>query len=345
MIATLEPTAIAEDASKTWHPRRWLVLAILATAITAGASIAFGSRVVEPAEVWRALTSGGDGVTAAAVQSRIPRTILAMLVGAILAMSGVMLQGVTRNPLADPFILGINSGAALLVVIGIAFFSIQTMTGYIWFALFGAGASAAFVYLVASLGPGGPTPLKLALAGAATTAALGSVATAILLPRIEVMNVYRFWSIGGVGRANNADTLTVLPFIVAGLVLCAATAGRLNRLGLGDDVAAGLGVNVPRTRLSATSAGVILAAAATALAGPIGFVGLVIPHLVRIVVGADHRWLLAVSAFAGAALLTTADVIGRVIARPQEIEVGIVAALIGGPVFIWVVLTRTGEHI
>jgi len=337
--------ATGEVARHNRRPHRWLAAAILAAAVAAVASIVFGSRAIELSEVWRAITTGGDDLAAAAVRSRIPRTLLALLVGAALAMSGVMLQGVTRNPLADPFILGINSGAALLVVIGIAFFSIQSMTSYIWFSLTGAGLAATFVYVVGSLGQGGPTPLKLALAGAATTAALGSVTTAILLPRIEVMNVYRFWSIGGVGRAENSDTLMVLPFIAFGIVLCVLAAGTLNVLGLGDEAAAGLGIDVLRTRLIATSAGVILAAAATALAGPIGFIGLVVPHLVRLVVGSDHRWLLPISAFAGAALLTVADVVGRVIARPGEIEVGIITALIGGPVFIWVVLTKTGDQI
>lgn len=326
------------------RPRWWLFVAIGAAAVAACLSVAFGSRVVSLPDVWHAVTAGGDDVVTAAVRSRIPRTLLALLVGAALAMAGVMLQGVTRNPLADPYILGINSGAALLVVIGIAFFAVHSMQGYIWFALSGAALAAAFVYLVGSLGRGGPTPLKLALAGAITTAAMTSVTTAILLPRIDVMNVYRFWAVGGVGRAEYADILTVLPFLVVGAALCVLTARSLNLLGLGDDTAAGLGVPVVRTRVAAAGAGVLLAGAATALAGPIGFVGLVVPHLVRLVVGSDHRWLLPVSAFAGAALLTLADVVGRVVARPQEIEVGIITALIGGPVFIWVVMTRTGAR-
>jgi len=333
------PTA---GAAVTRRPRWWTAVALAAALGAVALSIAFGSRVVSLPEVWQAIVVGGDDITAAAVRSRVPRTLLALLVGASLAMAGVMLQGVTRNPLADPYILGINSGASLTVVIGIAFVGIHSMQGYIWFALTGAALAAAFVYTVGSLGRGGPTPLKLALAGAITTAALTSLTTAILLPRMEVMNVYRFWVVGGVGRAENHDTLTVMPFIAVGVALCALTASGLNLLGLGDDAAAGLGVPVVRTRLLAATGGVLLCGAATALAGPIGFVGLVVPHLVRLVVGSDHRWLLPVSALTGAALLTLADTVGRVVARPQEIEVGIITALLGAPVFIWVVLTRTG---
>ncbi len=343
MTQTVASTTTGGPAT-TRRPRWWLAVAIAAAVVAACASVAFGSRVVSLPDVWHAITVGGEDVATAAVRSRVPRTILALLVGASLAMAGVMLQGVTRNPLADPYILGINSGASLMVVIGIAFFAIHSMQGYIWFSLAGATVSAVFVYTVGSLGRGGPTPLKLALAGAITTAALSSLTSAILLPRTDVMNVFRFWSVGGVGRAENADTLTVLPFLVLGTVLCITTAGSLNLLGLGDEAAAGLGVPVVRVRLMATAAGIILSGAATALAGPIGFVGLIIPHLVRIVIGADHRWLLPVSAFAGAALLTLADVVGRVIARPEEIEVGIITALIGAPVFIWVVLTKTGGN-
>ncbi|GAA3541828.1 ABC transporter permease [Aeromicrobium flavum] len=342
MTTTLE--AIVGDAVKTRRPPWWLLLGLLALVAAVFLSVAFGARVVSLGEVWTALTTDSESVTSAAVRSRVPRTILAIVVGAALAVAGVVLQAVTRNPLADPFILGINSGASLLVVIGIAFFGAATMPLYIVFALAGAALAAVFVYAVGSLGVGGPTPLKLALAGAITTAAFTSLSSAILLPRIDVMRVFRFWQVGSVGRAENSDTLLVLPILLVGTVICALSARSLNILALGDEAAAGLGVHVTRVRLGAAGGAIILCGAATALAGPIGFVGLIVPHLCRQLVGADHRWLLPMSAIAGATLLTLADVVGRVLGRPDEIDVGVVTALIGAPVFLWVVLRRSGSR-
>ena len=267
----------------------------------------------------------------------MPRTVLAMLVGAALAVSGAVMQGVTRNPLADPGILGVTTGAALFVVAGIAFFGLASPTSYIWVAIAGAALAASFVYAVGSLGRGGATPLKLALAGAASSAAFTSLISAILLPRIDVMDSFRFWQIGGVGGAQTEKTLQVLPFLAVGALLSLATARGLNSLALGDDLARGLGEHVGRTRLLAAVGAVTLAGAATAIAGPIGFVGLAVPHLCRLLVGVDHRWLLPFSAVMGAALLTTADVVGRLVARPAEVDVGIVTALLGAPVFIAIV--------
>ncbi|WP_313407699.1 iron ABC transporter permease [Aeromicrobium sp.] len=340
MSTTTEPTT--RGAARTRHPSWWLVVALVALAASIFLSVAFGARVVSLSDVWTALAGDGDDVTSAAIRSRVPRTVLAILVGAALGVAGAVLQAVTRNPLADPFILGINSGASLLVVMGIAFTGAATMPEYIGFALAGAAIAAVFVYTVGSLGPGGPTPLKLALAGAIITAAFTSLSSAILLPRIDVMRVFRFWQVGSVGRAETSDTLLVLPILVVGGAICLISARSLNILALGDETASGLGVPVVRTRLIAASGAIILCGAATALAGPIGFVGLIVPHLCRLLVGADHRWLLPVSAVAGATLLTLADVVGRVLGRPGEIDVGVITALIGGPVFLWVVLRRTG---
>ena len=278
-----------------------------------------------------------DTIGEAAVAKRVPRTVLAMLVGAALAVSGAVMQGVTRNPLADPGILGVTAGAALFVVVGIAFLGLADPTSYIWVAIAGAALAAAFVYAVGSLGRGGPTPLKLALAGAACSAAFTSLISAILLPRLDVMDTFRFWQIGGVGGAQTEKTLQVLPFLAVGALLSLATARGLNSLALGDDLARGLGEHVGRTRLLAAVGAVTLAGAATAVAGPIGFVGLAVPHLCRLLVGVDHRWLLPFSAVLGAALLTAADVVGRLVARPAEVDVGIVTAMLGAPVFIWIV--------
>jgi iron complex transport system permease protein len=264
----------------------------------------------------------------------VPRTLLAIRVGAALAVSGAVLQGATRNPLADPQILGINGGAGLAIVIGIAFLGLGSATSYIWVGMIGAGAAAVLVYAVGSLGRGGATPLRLALAGAVTAVAFSSLTSAVLLPRVDVMNEFRFWQIGGVGGATPETILQVAPFLLVGLVICLASASALNTLALGDELATGLGARVRTARLASSAGAVILCGAATAVAGPIGFVGLIVPHMIRLVVGVDHRWLLPVSALGGAVLLTLADAIGRVVARPDEIEVGIVTALVGAPFFI-----------
>jgi iron complex transport system permease protein len=315
----------------------WLGVTLVALAALCVASVAFGTRIVSLDEILTALGGNVSGVAEAAVISRIPRTVLALLVGASLALSGAGLQAVTRNPLADPGIFGISGGASLAVVIGIAFLGLSHPYAYIAFAIIGAAAAAVFVYGVGSLGAGGATPLKLALAGAATTAACLSLVSAVLLPRIDTMETFRFWQIGGVGGASWDRIAIVGPVLAVGALITFVMARGMNSLALGDDLAAGLGENVQRTRLIATAGAVILAGAATAIAGPIGFVGLIIPHFCRLLVGSDHRWLLPFSAITGAGLLVAADIVGRVIARPEEVEVGIVTALIGAPFFIWIV--------
>lgn len=331
------PSGVAALRRPTAARLSWLVAGALALVLLLGLSLAFGTRVVSVDELWRALAGDTSGVGEAAVVTRVPRTVLALLVGAALAVSGAAMQAVTRNPLADPGILGVSSGAALAVVTGIAFFGMSNPYAYIAVAIAGAAAAAVFVYLVGSLGRGGATPLKLALAGAAISATFTSLISAVLLPRVDVITTFRFWQIGGVGGATWDRIAIIVPFLAAGAIICLVTARGLNTLGLGDDLAAGLGENVLRTRLIAAAGAVVLCGAATAIAGPIGFVGLVVPHLCRLLVGADQRWLLPFSAVVGAGLLVAADVIGRVIARPEEIEVGIITAFIGAPVFIWIV--------
>lgn len=315
----------------------WMVVALVATALIAVASVALGARAVG----WHDIVAGVGGdastIAQAAVEKRVPRTILALLVGGSLGLAGAVMQGVTRNPLADPGILGVTTGASLAVVICMAYAGLTDPTLTIWVAILGAAVAAGFVYTVGSLGRGGATPLKLTLAGAATSAALTSLISAVLLPRAEVLNQFRFWQIGGVGGASYSRIGQVLPFLIVGALLCLAAARGLNSLALGDDLAAGLGVKVGRTRLLAAVGAIALCGAATAVAGPIAFVGLVVPHLCRLLIGIDHRWLLPASTVVGAALLSAADVVGRVVGRPAEIEVGIITAFIGAPVFIYIV--------
>ena len=312
-----------------------MVLVVLAA--VAVASVTFGVRSVGWSDILAGVGGGDDGIAQAAVSKRVPRTVLAMVAGAALGLAGAVLQGVTRNPLADPGILGISTGASLFVVTGIAFFGLTSPVAFIWVAIVGAGVAATFVYAVGSLGRGGATPLKLALAGAASSAAFTSLISAILLPRIDVLTVFRFWQIGGVGGASFARIAQVLPFLAVGTLVCVATARGLNSLALGDDVASGLGERVAETRLLAAAGAVLLCGSATAVAGPIAFVGLAVPHLCRLLVGVDHRWLLPFSALVGAVLLTAADIVGRLAANPGEVDVGIVTALLGAPVFIAIV--------
>ncbi|WP_229745825.1 FecCD family ABC transporter permease [Rhodococcoides trifolii] len=308
--------------------------------VLAAASVTIGSRDVGLDDIVAALGGSTEGFDRAAVATRLPRTALALLAGAALAVSGAVMQGVTRNPLADPGILGVNMGASLAVVSGIAFFGLASATSFVWVAIVGAGLTAVFVYTIGSLGRGGATPLKLALAGAATSAALISFVSAIALPRGDIAGGIRSWQIGGVGGAVFDRIWLVLPFLVVGFAVCWVSARGLNTLALGDDLAAGLGERVALTRATASIGAVVLCGAVTAITGPIGFVGLVVPHVVRLLTGADHRWLLPLSALGGAALLTGADILGRIVARPAEIDVGIVTAIVGAPFFIYIVRRR-----
>ena len=340
MIATA-PT-LAPGAAQLRRPASvrtlWLLVGIAAILVLSVLSVSFGVRTVSLADVLAGLAGQTDTVAQAAVYKRIPRTVLAIAVGAALAISGAAMQAVTRNPIAEPGILGVSGGAALAVVIGIAFFGIASTWTYIGVAIVGAAAAATFVYAVGSLGRGGATPLKLALAGAATSAAFASLVSAIMLPRVDLLQSFQAWQVGGVGGAEWPKIAILLPVLAAGALICFACARGMNSLALGDDMAAGLGERVFRTRLLSAVGAVVLAGAATAIAGPIGFVGLVVPHLCRLLIGTDHRWLLPFSALAGAALLLASDIIGRVIApTSEEIQVGIITAVIGAPFFIWIV--------
>lgn len=315
----------------------WIGIAIAVLAALVLASLTIGSRMVGFDEIVAGLGGSYETIGEAAVYKRVPRTVLALIIGAALAVSGAVMQGVTRNPIAEPGILGVNNGAALAVVVGIAWFGLWSVEGYIWTAIAGASVTTVFVYIVGSLGREGTTPLKLALAGAATSAALISLTSAVVLPRGDLTDIVQSWRIGGVGGAAWGPITTVLPFLIAGMLISVIAARWLNTMALGDDIAAALGVRVGVARALAAVGAVLLAGAATAVAGPIAFVGLVVPHLCRLLVGVDHRWLIPFSALTGAGLLIVADVLGRVVARPEEIAVGIITAVVGAPFFIAIV--------
>ncbi|SEG67829.1 FecCD family ABC transporter permease [Marinobacterium lutimaris] len=336
MTPSTAATSTARGAHGALKPLSLLCLLTLLAALCF-LSVAIGTREVSWEEIFAALNGQVNTVGEAAVAMRIPRTLLAVIAGAALGLAGAIMQGVTRNPLADPGILGVNLGATLAVVIGLAWFGMSLASAYVWTAIIGAGVTAVFVYLIGSLGRGGATPLKLALAGAATSIALSCFTLAVVLPRNDIAGGVRSWQIGGVGGAT-FDTLNlVLPFLLAGFAISLLSARKLNTLALGDELAAGLGEKVALARATAGIGAILLCGATTAACGPIGFVGLVVPHLCRLLVGVDHRWLLPFSAVFGASLLLLADVAGRILARPSEIEVGVVTAFIGAPFFIWIV--------
>lgn len=335
------PTGVAVPAR---GPRAlWLLAAVVVLALVTLASFAIGARGLALDTVWQALTrfdpADGDH---AVVHARIPRTVLGLLAGAALGLAGAAMQGVARNPLADPGIIGINAGAALAVVTGIYIFGVSSLTGYIWFAFVGAAAAAVVVYLIASLGRDGATPVKLALAGAALSAGLFSLMNVILVSSRDTLDRFRFWQVGGIAGRDWSVILPGLPFLLLGAVIVLATGRILNNLALGDDIARGLGQRVGLARGITALGIVLLCGSATALAGPIGFVGLIIPHAVRFLTGPDYRWILPFSLVLAPALLLTADVIGRVILLPGEVPAGIMTALVGAPVFVWLVRRSKG---
>ncbi|GAA4368476.1 FecCD family ABC transporter permease [Paeniglutamicibacter cryotolerans] len=341
--ATATPGGAA--AGQTSRQAGWLGLALLcALAVAVLLSLSVGARGTGVGTVWAALTApdpaNGEH---AVVLSRVPRTVAGLLVGSALGLAGTAMQGIARNPLADPGILGINAGAALAVVLGIQLFSVSGIGGHVWLAFLGAGLAAALVYAVASLGREGATALKLALAGAALCAGLGSLLNAVLLLSREAFDAFRFWQVGMLGVRSLSEMVQVAPFLLLGSVLALGSARLFNALSLGDDAARGLGIAVGRSRAVAAVAVVLLCGGATALAGPVAFVGLVIPHLLRLAIGGNYSRLLPLSLLAGPLLVLAADVLGRVIAPPSEVQVGVMTAVIGAPVFLW--MLRAGKKV
>lgn len=312
-----------------------LVICFILLIVSVVASLVLGSRPVGFHELIDGLFHPEvDSYGANIVRKRISRTVFSLLCGVALGVSGAIMQAVTRNPLADPSILGVNTGASLFVVCGIAFLNISSAGQYIWLALAGAAITAVFVFGIGSMGRGGATPIKLVLAGAAVSAALSSLVTAIMIPRSYVMDQFRFWQVGSVGSATWSGIGTFIPFLIIGILIAFITAPALNALALGDDVATGLGVRTGTLRLISALAGVLLCGAATALAGPIGFIGLLSTHVIRLIIGPDLRFVIPMSAIAGAIILTISDVGGRLISNPGELEVGVVTAFIGAPILI-----------
>ena len=297
-------------------------------------SLSVGARAIPLHEVWSELLSPTDSRAGEIVRElRGPRTLLGLEVGLALGVAGALMQAMTRNPLADPGLLGVNAGAATAVVVGIVAFGVTSLTGYVWLAFAGAGAALFFVHALGGRG-GSQTPVRLALAGTAISATLLSFVAALVLLNPGAFDTFRAWELGSLtGRGEEAAS-AIAVFVVAGLLGAFALARPLNALALGDDTGRALGAHVGRTRAASFAAVAVLSGAATAAAGPIAFVGLTVPHMARALMGPDHRWVLPCAALLGPCLILAADVIGRVIDRPGEVQVGVVVAFIGAPVFI-----------
>ncbi|GAA2349570.1 MULTISPECIES: FecCD family ABC transporter permease [Streptomyces] len=307
--------------------------------VVAAASVAIGAKPITLGEVWHGLAHYSGSDTDVVVRDvRVPRTVLGLLVGAALGLAGAVIQALTRNPLADPGLLGLNAGASAAVVSAISFLGVTSLTGYVWFAFLGTAVASVLVYALG--GSRGATPVRLALAGTAVYAALYGYVNAVELLDTAALDKMRFWTVGSLASANMTVVKQVAPFLVVGAVLALALGRSLNAVALGDDTARALGTRLGRTRLLAMAAVTLLCGAATAACGPIAFVGLMVPHVVRALTGPDLRWTLPYAAVLSPVLLLAADVIGRVVSRPSELQAGVVTTLIGGPVFIYLVRRR-----
>ncbi|MGV9274601.1 FecCD family ABC transporter permease [Streptomyces griseosporeus] len=329
--------ASAPPARRAIRPLGLLVaVAVLAAVVVA--SIAIGARQLSLEQVWHGLFQATGTYGDTVVDDRLARTLLGLLGGVALGLSGAVLQALTRNPLADPGLLGINAGASAAVVTAITYLGVTSLTGYVWFAFLGAAVVGALVWFLG--GSRGATPVRLALAGTAITAALYGFVQAVMIMDDAALGKMRFWTVGSLNTATDLTLKQVLPFIAAGTLLSLALARPLNAMTMGDDTAKALGAHLGRTRALAMLAATVLCGAATAACGPIMFVGLMVPHVVRSFTGPDLRWILPYAAVLSPVLLLGADVLGRVVARPAELQVGIVTAVLGGPVFIFLVRRR-----
>ncbi|MYT72179.1 MULTISPECIES: iron ABC transporter permease [unclassified Streptomyces] len=315
-----------------------LVVAAVALALAVLLSLAVGARAIAPSDVIDALLHGGHSDAAEVVRGlRVPRTVVGVMVGAALALAGTVLQGITRNPIADPGILGISQGASVGVVLAIAYLGIHTLTGYVWFAFAGAGIAAVAVYAIAASGRGGATPVKLALGGAAINALLVSVTTAVLTTKASALDEFRFWQVGSLSGRDAGLIGQIWPFLLVGVILVLSVARGLDALALGEDVAKGLGQRVATVRIVGGLGATVLTGVGVAAAGPIAFIGLAVPHIARAVVGSDHRWLLPMAALIGPVMLLVSDTVGRIVFPPSEVPAGVMTALLGVPFLVTLV--------
>lgn len=318
------------------------LLAVGVLAVATSLSLMLGARDIPPGTVWGALTGNGSGRDADVVMTlRLPRTVLGLLVGMGLGVAGALLQAVARNPLADPGILGVNAGSAFAVALAVGVLGVTTPIGYVWFAFAGALITTVVVYLIGSVGRGPVSPERITLAGVAIGAVLAGITTALVLADPKAFNLMRAWQAGSFADRSWDPVAVATPFVVAGLAVALYLGPSLNAVALGDDLARALGAKVIRVRVLSLIAITLLAGSATAMAGPVVFVGLMIPHVARWVVGPDQRWIILYSILLAPILTLGADVLGRVMLPTGEMQVGIVTALLGAPVLI-VLVRRKG---
>lgn len=320
-----------------------LLACLAAVVVVALLSLRIGSLTISTADAWNALFAyDPTSYNQTVVRSlRLPRTLIALAVGGGLAVAGAVMQAVTRNPLAGPSILGVSSGASFAIVTAIFVGGLTSPYQYVWFSFAGALGASALVFLIGTAGRGGGTPVKLALAGAVVSALLGAWVSALLLLDEQTLDIARFWLAGSVAGRSLDIFWVVAPFLAGGVAISMLMGHQLNVLSLGDDTARALGMHTARIRVIASALVVLITGAAVSAAGPIGFVGLAVPHMVRGLVGPDYRWVLPYSLLLGAILLTGADIAGRVVVRPSELQVGIVTALVGAPVLIYLARKRS----
>ncbi|WOF24107.1 iron chelate uptake ABC transporter family permease subunit [Microbacterium betulae] len=344
MTTTVTLAAAADEAEKesrglarTNAVRLWtLAVAVVVLVAVAALSIAVGSRAIAPSTIWDALLSYdvANSEHLAIHELRVPRTVIGLIVAPALGLCGALIQAFTRNPLADPGILGVNAGAAFAVTLAVGVLGVTAPLGYVWFALLGAGGVTVLVYLLGSIGGSRATPAKLTLAGVALSAVLGGLTSAIVLSDIGTLDRMRFWGVGSIGGRDLSVALMFAPLIALGVLIAVLVARPLNALALGDELATSLGVRIGHIRIAVIVAVTLLAGTATALAGPIGFVGLMVPHVVRWFVGPDQRWIIAFTVIVAPILLLSADIVGRIILPSGELRVGLVTAIVGAPVLI-----------
>ncbi|WP_010530558.1 FecCD family ABC transporter permease [Lentibacillus jeotgali] len=342
-----EATQVINKKTKTIRFVRWqlflgLIVAFLLLAIVVCLSLMIGTKQLSPITVWEALFSPGDSFNHTIIQEeRLPRTLLALAVGPAFGLAGALIQALTRNPLADPGILGVNAGASFAVAMGIGIFSVTSMSSYIWFAFAGALAATIAVYVISGgAGKKSPTPVQITLSGVALGAVLSGITTALTMMNSQAFSNMLNWRVGTLAERSLDDLWLVLPFLIIGILLTLAIAHALNAIAFGDDRASSLGVHVGMIRTIGLIAITLLAGGATAIAGPIGFIGLMVPHCVRWFVGPDQSWIFLYSLVVAPLLLIFSDIIGRIIMFPAEVPVGIITGFVGGPILLILVRRR-----
>ncbi|WP_095068576.1 FecCD family ABC transporter permease [Dermatophilus congolensis] len=351
-MSSIMPTTNAKDippptVRPPFQSRRVVFLASLIVALffIVLASLMIGTKDIPLRDVLSALTGSSEGDSVIVSGLRLPRTFLGLAAGAALGAAGAIAQNITRNPLGDPGLIGISAGAAFSVAAAIGILGLASPSAYVWFAFLGGAIAGVLAYAVGGTGQGGATPAKLALAGAAVTVLSDSATHTLVLLDVRTLDQYRSWAVGALAGRGPDVWSQVAPIVVVGLVLAFALSGPLNALDLGDDLAASLGTRVAATRALGAVAVILLTGASVAAIGPVTFVGLVVPHVVRAYASADLRWSIPCSALGGALLLLGADVIGRLVARPGELEAGVVTALVGAPFLVFLVKSgRLKEH-